>query len=200
MEELCRFSTPYQQVAMICRQVHDMQSALQELLVDEMAAVVDAMSREALGEALRMTLSNTVAVSALRSIEALGPLRGLVLPLPLNIIAGVGDRMTLTADDRRALDTLSLMLEMLDGGQRSHSKSDSLGLDVLENVANTFRTGTVVVRGAGELMPIMPEILPGLQLTAEKFVTKLLRRWALRFADDLDQGQSSPAAGLPSQP
>lgn len=157
--------------------------------MDEMAAAVDAMSREALGEALRMTLSNTVATSALRSIQALGPLHSLVIPLPLNFIAGVGDRMTLNAEDRQALDTLSLMLEMLDSRPRSHREHDSFSLDVLDGVGSTLRTGTVVVRGAGELVPMMPELLPGLQLTVEKFVTKLLRRWALRFADDVVPGQ-----------
>lgn len=42
------------------------------------------------------------------------------------------------------------------------------------------------MRGAGELVPMVPEILPGVQYTIELFVSQLIRRLALRFADDLD--------------
>ncbi len=43
--------------------------------MEELVAAVDAMSREALGEALRLVLSSATAMSTLRSTEALGPLR-----------------------------------------------------------------------------------------------------------------------------
>lgn len=42
------------------------------------------------------------------------------------------------------------------------------------------------MRGAGDLVPLVPEILPGVQYTIELFLSQLLRKLALRFADDLD--------------
>ena len=44
-------------------------SYAQELIVDELVAATDAMSREALSEALRLVLGSASAVSALRSME-----------------------------------------------------------------------------------------------------------------------------------
>jgi aarF domain-containing kinase len=155
-----------------------------------MVAAVDAMSREALGEALRMTLSSNAAITALRSVEALGPLRSMVLPmpLPLDFLASMGTRMTLTSEDRQALDTISLLLDML-GSQPPHTNRHvhpDFASGVFDSMDSTLRTGTVVVRGASDLVPIMPELLCGVQATVELFVRHLLRRWALRFADDLD--------------
>lgn len=58
--------------------------ALQELLVDELAAGVDAMSREALFEAFHITSSAVHVLSGMRSSQALGPLTSVLLPpLPL---------------------------------------------------------------------------------------------------------------------
>lgn len=50
------------------------------------------------------------------------------------------------------------------------------------------------MRGAGELVPIVPEILPGVQYSIESFVSQLLRKLALRLADDLDPGNFDPRA------
>jgi hypothetical protein len=47
-------------------------------------------------------------------------------------------------------------------------------------------SGGTVMRGAGELVPLVPEILPGVQYTIELFVAKMIRKLALRFADDID--------------
>lgn len=46
-------------------------------------AAIDAMSREALGEALRVISASTTTVAALRGLEALGPLRAMLMPVPL---------------------------------------------------------------------------------------------------------------------
>jgi hypothetical protein len=57
---------------------------MQELLVDELAAGVDAMSREALFEAFNMTSSAVGTLSGMRASQALGPLTSVLLPpLPL---------------------------------------------------------------------------------------------------------------------
>lgn len=78
-------------------------SYAQELIVEELVAAVDAMSREALGEALRLVLSSAGAVTALRSVEALGPLRSMLmpLPLPLEVLSAMAPTVTLTLEDRQ---------------------------------------------------------------------------------------------------
>ena len=50
--------------------------------MDELVAAIDALSREAASELLRRVLGSTPAVVALSGLEALGPLRPLLLPLP----------------------------------------------------------------------------------------------------------------------
>lgn len=75
----------------------------QELIVEEMVAAVDAMSREALGEALKLVLSSAGAVTALRSVEALGPLRSMLMPLPLpmDMLYAMAPTVQLTQEDRQ---------------------------------------------------------------------------------------------------
>lgn len=167
----------------------------QELVVEEMVAAVDALSREALGEALRLALSSNAAVTTLRSIEALGPLRAMILPMPMPVdfLSAMGSRVTLTAEDRQALTTIELLLNMM-GGTGADARRGAGSMDMHSLFAmldSTLRTGQSVMRGAGELMPIMPELLPGVQATFERFVKQLIRRMALRLADDLAmEGQS----------
>lgn len=57
-------------------------SYVQTLLVEELAAAVDVLSREALNELARRLLGSVAAVTEQRAREALGPLRPLVIPLP----------------------------------------------------------------------------------------------------------------------
>lgn len=195
------YTTTEKQDHRVASQARLNKRAVQELLVEEMVAAVDAMSREAVGEALRMTLSSTAAVSALRSVEALGPLRSLVLPmpLPLDFLSSMGTRMELTREDRQALDTISLLLDMLGShGTRAQPVYHAdFATGVLDSMDSTIRTGTTVVRGAGDLVPLVPELMPGVQHTLERFLAQLLRRWALRFAADLGDGGAEAPAGSP---
>ncbi len=57
----------------------------QELLVDEMVAAVDAMSRELLSDLLRQFLSSLPATLTMSALEALGPLRTVLLPMPTGV-------------------------------------------------------------------------------------------------------------------
>lgn len=68
-----------------------------------MVAAVDAMSREALGEALKLVLSSAGAMTALRSVEALGPLRSMLMPLPLpmDMLYAMAPTVQLTQEDRQ---------------------------------------------------------------------------------------------------
>ena len=157
-------------------------SYAQELIVEELVAAADAMSREALGEAVRMVLDSSATLAALRSIEALGPLRAMFLPLPLpqEMLAGWAPAVRLTAEDREALSTLRTLLDLMAPGAGG--------------VGAAAASGRRAVRLAGELMPLMPEILPGVQATAEMFVRQLVRRMAMRLAADLEPRNQLAAA------
>jgi aarF domain-containing kinase len=121
---------------------------MQRLIVEEMVAAINALTREALCEAFKVVFASNAAVTALRNAEALGPLRALLLPIPtpLAFLSDVGHRVTLTAEDRAALDTLSLLLDMLGGRARSSSSSHSRGAgaadapDVLQLLAELQAT------------------------------------------------------------
>ncbi|KXZ44555.1 hypothetical protein GPECTOR_65g173 [Gonium pectorale] len=154
-------------------------SYAQELIVEEMVAAVDAMSREALGEALRLVLSSAGAVTTLRSVEALGPLRSMLmpLPLPLEVLSAMAPSVALTAEDRQALAMVRTLLDLL---QPSMAR--------LPDVA---ATGGRAFRAAGELMPLVPELLPGMRSTLELFIRQLVRRMALRLAEDLATSSSA---------
>lgn len=60
-------------------------SYVQTLLVEELVAATDALSREAASEALRLLLGSPPAALALNTLRALGPLRTFVVPLPTPI-------------------------------------------------------------------------------------------------------------------
>ncbi|GLC37542.1 hypothetical protein PLESTM_000600400 [Pleodorina starrii] len=154
-------------------------SYAQELIVEELVAAVDAMSREALGEALRLVLSSAGAVTALRSVEALGPLRSMLmpLPLPLEVLSAMAPTVTLTPEDRQALAMVRTLLDLVQPS--------------IARLPDVAANGGRAIRAAGELMPMVPELLPGMRSTAELFIRQLVRRMALRLAEDL--ATSSPA-------
>jgi aarF domain-containing kinase len=92
-----------------------------QILVDEAVAAIDAMSREAMGETLRLVASSAGTVASLRSIEALGPLRAMLmpLPLPLEVISTLQPAVALSNEDRQvrqaggqAVDTLQERLDV----------------------------------------------------------------------------------------
>ena len=85
----------------------------QELIVDELVSAVDAMSREALGEAVKVALSSATAVAALQSVEALGPLRSMLVPLPLTSLSAMAPTVKLTEDDKQALHTIRYVFDAL---------------------------------------------------------------------------------------
>eukprot|EP00879_Flechtneria_rotunda_P002659 GHRR01002863.1.p1 GENE.GHRR01002863.1~~GHRR01002863.1.p1 ORF type:complete len:1118 (+),score=442.23 GHRR01002863.1:702-4055(+) len=80
-------------------------SYVQQLLVDELVVAADALSREAASEVLRLLLGSAPAVLALSGLEALGPLRPLVLPFPtpLELLDRLAPAVALTEEDKEAL-------------------------------------------------------------------------------------------------
>jgi len=148
----------------------------QELIVDELVSAVDALSREALGEAVRVALGSATAVAALQSVEALGPLRSMLMPMPLTTFTAMAPNVKLTDDDKQALFTIRYVLDAL--------------VPSLQNVPEAALAGRNAVQMAGEIMPMVPELLPGMQSTLELFTRQLVRRLALRLAEDLSDNQT----------
>ena len=155
-------------------------------------AVTDAMSREALSEALKMVMGSATAITALRSIEALGPLRAMLmpLPLPLEMLHSMEPAVALTKEDRQALSTLRTILDLIQPS-------------LMAGIPSVATAGRNTLRMAGEMFPMLPELLPGVQVTVELFARQLVRRMALRLAEDLEPGKfatSAPPAPLAQSP
>ena len=167
-----------------------------QLIVEELVAVIDAMSREALSEALRLVMGSATAVTALRSVEALGPLRAMLmpLPLPLEMLHSMEPAVALSKEDRQALNTLRAILDLMQPSLFASMGGGSVG-GLPGSVAMAGRN---TLRAAGEVMPMLPELLPGMQVTFELFFRQLIRRMAIRLAEDLEPGkfgvQQSPYA------
>jgi len=138
-----------------------------------MVAAVDALSREALGEALKLALSSASAVTTVRSIEALGPLRAMILPMPvpMDFLTSWGSRVSLTDEDKQALSTIELLLDMM-GGEGAVQRARADPRNALAAVGDTLHNGRRVLQGAGELLPIMPELLPGVQVRGGRVMVK----------------------------
>lgn len=171
-------------------------SYAQELIVEELVAAVDAMSREALSEALRLVLGSATVVTALKGVEALGPLRAMLMPLPMDMLHSMEPAVQLTKEDRQALSTLRSVLDLLGGGSRQPLSAVSMmqGLQV----SNMAAVGGRAVRAAGEVVPMLPDLLPGVQVTLELFTRQLVRRMSLRLAEDLEPGSTAAAAAKSS--
>ena len=119
--------------------------------------MIDAMSREALSEALRLVMGSATAVTALRSVEALGPLRAMLMPLPLpmEMLSSMAPAVALSKDDRQALNTLRAILDMMNGPAMA---------GMFGGIPNVASAGRNTLRMAGEMMPMLPELLPGVQV------------------------------------
>ncbi|KAF8071031.1 aarF domain-containing protein kinase [Scenedesmus sp. PABB004] len=94
-------------------------SYVQELLVEELVAAADALSREALSGTLRAVLGSAPVAVALSSVEALGPLRPVLLPLttPLELLSRLAPAVALTPEDEEALGVVRSVFALLQRAQ-----------------------------------------------------------------------------------
>lgn len=90
-------------------------SYVQELLVEELVAAVDALSREALSDTLRLVLGSAPVALAMSSLEAAGPLRPLLLPFtgPLELMARLAPAVALTPEDEEALGVVRGIFQLV---------------------------------------------------------------------------------------
>ncbi|KAG2502091.1 hypothetical protein HYH03_000583 [Edaphochlamys debaryana] len=159
-----------------------------ELLVEELAAAVDALSREALSSLVRGVLASGPAALSLRSVEALGPLRSVLLPLPtpVEIIARMAPAVALTPEDREALGVVRAILilaqKVAPQGDAAAAGSPEAAAAAAQALARGVRPRRVA-RLANELGSLLPQLAPGLAYTSDLFVRALLRRAQKRLTD-----------------
>lgn len=159
---------------------------------------------------MKIVLGSATAVSALRNVEALGPLRTMLMPIPLpmDMLHSMEPAVQLSKEDKQALNTLTAVLDLMGGGNGTGRGTSATGLignatmrmmqGGVPNVASMASMGGRAVRAAGEVAPLLPELLPGIQVTAEMFTKQLVRRMAVRLAEDLGEPKPSQAAAKPS--
>ncbi|KAK9823974.1 hypothetical protein WJX72_006718 [[Myrmecia] bisecta] len=160
-------------------------SYVQELLVDELVAAVDALGRETLSEVCRRLLGSVPAVAAMSAVHALGPARFVLLPVPtpVELLNRLAPAVAPTEEDEEALTTIRGILDLLARLPPPEPAS-----------------GQRALAAWSELYPMLPELLPGVARTGEMFVKALIRRIAMRIAEDVQPSSAARTATGVSTP
>ncbi|CAK9012299.1 Uncharacterized aarF domain-containing protein kinase At1g71810 [Durusdinium trenchii] len=139
---------------------------LQDLLIDEGVAAIDALSRATLLQLLRN----------------LGPL-ALPLTLPLNFLLGgsSGSRL-LSREDKESLLVIRRIVQLVDASRDANS--DDEGADLGQTVQRLQRLQPLA-------QGLLPSITPGAASFAQRFARQLARRILLRLADDVERRASN---------
>eukprot|EP00929_Paragymnodinium_shiwhaense_P067011 TRINITY_DN336_c0_g1_i1.p1 TRINITY_DN336_c0_g1~~TRINITY_DN336_c0_g1_i1.p1 ORF type:complete len:928 (+),score=301.06 TRINITY_DN336_c0_g1_i1:88-2871(+) len=146
---------------------------LQDLLIDEGIAAIDALSRAAL----------------VRVLSTLGPL-ALPISLPLNLVYGNdSENRILTEEDEEALTLLGRIVDLLQpAGQAAAAASESSASSREGQNATVFNAARQLQRLQPLAQGLLPVVLPGASAFAQRFSQQLARRVLLRLANDLEQG------------
>lgn len=145
---------------------------LQDLLIDEGVAAIDALSRAAL----------------VRLVQRLGPL-ALPITLPLSFVLGTTDSsQVLQREDKEALLVIRRIVQLI---QRPNSTSSKPATEREEELQESVDLSNVVVE-LQRLQPLasglFPAITPGAAAFARRFGQQLVRRILLRSAEDIERG------------
>jgi len=154
---------------------------LQDILIDEGVAAVDALSRAALLQLLR----------------TLGPL-SLPLTLPLGLLlGGQAESKILAREDKEALLLLRRIVQIIQvPGSEPREESPSFTGEDIRGAAEALQRLQPLAQG------LLPAVAPGATAFASRFAQQLTRRILLRLAQDIEQGaglgrnrnrQASPA-------
>eukprot|EP00200_Dunaliella_tertiolecta_P007083 CAMPEP_0202368102 /NCGR_PEP_ID=MMETSP1127-20130417/294_1 /ASSEMBLY_ACC=CAM_ASM_000462 /TAXON_ID=3047 /ORGANISM="Dunaliella tertiolecta, Strain CCMP1320" /LENGTH=1245 /DNA_ID=CAMNT_0048963455 /DNA_START=1 /DNA_END=3738 /DNA_ORIENTATION=+ len=190
-------------------------SYIQELLVDELVAAADALSREASSALLRSLLASFPLAAAQTALNGLGPMRPLLVPLPtpVDVLKSMAPVVAVTEEDREALQVvrgiLSLAAKAMPAASSSTSTASAAGgvapgggvfggspslasafgppsSGGLGGRSPTFTTNPRALRRVSEeWSPFLAELLPGVAYTGELFVRALLSRVASRLSQGL---------------
>mmetsp|Transcript_57413 Transcript_57413/g.136460 ORF Transcript_57413/g.136460 Transcript_57413/m.136460 type:complete len:961 (+) Transcript_57413:59-2941(+) len=156
---------------------------LQDILIDEAVAAVDAVNR-------------AVVVSLL---GLLGPL-ALPVSLPLSLLLGENVQQSrniiLTREDKEALLLLRRIVSLVQGGASNGMR--------MASEANDSRSANISIRDAARDFRrlqqlgdgILPAVAPGAQAFARRFLQQLARRLLLRVADDVERRSRGSSMAL----
>lgn len=158
-------------------------SYIQNLLVEEMVAATDALSREGLSRIANAYLASIPTVVSLRALEALGPLRSVVFPFltPPEVVERIQPALSISQEDEEAINTVRGILRLV-------TELDMLSNTVSER-APSFNA--LLNKVASEFLPVVPDFLPGIARITELFIRKLTARVLTRLAEVLDNGTGS---------
>jgi len=152
---------------------------LQDLLIDEGVAAIDALSR----------------ASLVRLLQSLGPL-ALPISAPLSFLfGGSGDSSTLlTRQDKEALLLIRRIVKLTEGASASSVKSqgDADGT-AGQTSADIAQTAESLLRLQPLAAGLLPSIAPGVASFAQRFVQRLVKGLLLRIADDVERRGSKAA-------
>jgi aarF domain-containing kinase len=155
------------------------QSYVQELLVEEMAATLDSLSRGAAVALLQRSLSSSLSTATLSLINSLGPVRRILFPfpLPVEILSRFGNVVTLTEDDHLALRNVEVLwgfmrpqIENRAGGQQQ------LQLSLLRSFATSVQDLPTETR---------QQLVAGMGRTSQMVLEQLTQRTVSRFVQDV---------------
>lgn len=144
---------------------------LQDILIDEGVAAINALSRVAL----------------LQLVRGLGPF-AFPITAPLGILLGtsnngIAEGRLLTRDDKEALLLIRRIVQLIQGTGESESAESASIRDVdLQSLAEDLQKLQPLATG------LLPAITPGAAAFAERFARQLASRSILRLADDVERG------------
>ncbi|MEW5303771.1 MAG: hypothetical protein WDW36_006430 [Sanguina aurantia] len=124
-------------------------SYVQELFVEEMVAAVDAVGRNSISQVVRGLLGSLPATLTTSTVNAMGPLRSVLLPVPtpVELLSRLVPAVAITEADQEALGMVRALGDL---SQR------------LPPVSVDSSTPATLLRAARELQPLLPALLPGL--------------------------------------
>ncbi|KAH7278617.1 hypothetical protein KP509_38G049100 [Ceratopteris richardii] len=142
-------------------------SYLQDILLTELVRAVDALSRDAVADIWQYFASR-----ALVSLPpALMAPKSWPVPLP-GLFFGSSRVATLSREDEKSLEAVKRIWVLLE--PQFIQRPSRLELR----------------QAANDILPLIPDLFPGVVNTGQKFILMLLQRQALRLADDLDGKRS----------
>ncbi|GLI70240.1 hypothetical protein VaNZ11_015086 [Volvox africanus] len=185
-------------------------SYVSELLVEELVSAVDTLSREALSRLVRGVLVSGPAVMSLRGVEALGPLRSVLLPLPtpVELLARLAPAVAVNPEDQEALGVVRgilLLTQRLAQSEAARERSETAAAATAaaqlrqqqpqqqllplqaQQQSQAAMLAQVRARRAtrlvNELGTLLPELAPGFAYSSDLFVRALVRRISSRMME-----------------
>jgi len=144
-------------------------SYVQELLVDELVAAIDALSRDAASEVLRLMIGGAGVTNALAEAKAFGPMTPMMLQpvqYPLDFLTRFAPAIELSEEDDEALDNVHALVDTLPRGRLS------LG---------AVRTGAFL---ALEIASMAPTVMPGFRKVVGRLITRMSERISQRLVEE----------------